>query len=105
ADAVVTVEHREREEYRARLERAEERGRRLGARRQQHRDAVADLDAMASEDASEAVAGVLQLAPRHRPLVAAEVLPQHRELLGRMLVADVLGDVVAVGDAPLVRGD
>ena len=60
---------------------------------------------MASEDASEAVAGVLQLAPGHRPLVAAEVLPQHRELLGRMLVADVLGDVVAVGDAPLVRGD
>ena len=67
--------------------------------------AVADLDPVLPEDAREPVACVLQLAPRHLPLVAAEVLPQHRELVGRVLVADVLGDVVAVGDDPLVRGD
>ena len=50
------------------------------------------------------VGEVLELAPvelARRPVVA---LPDHRRLVARVLVADVRGDVVALGDAPLVLG-
>ena len=40
-----------------------------------------------------------QLTP---PLVPAPVLPDHRELVARVLVADVRGDVVALGHVPAV---
>ena len=62
-DPVVAVEHREREQDRACLERPEERRGRLGPRRQQHRDAIAGLDAVLSEDAREPGARLLELAP------------------------------------------
>ena len=46
ADALVAVEDRHREQDRAQLPGAEERGRRLGRGRQQHRDPVSPLDAV-----------------------------------------------------------
>ena len=42
-DPVVAVQHGERQQDRARLERSEERGRGLGPRSEEHRDAVPDL--------------------------------------------------------------
>ena len=63
ADAVVAVEHRHRQQDRARLVGAEERGGGLGRRRQQHRDAVALLDAVRAQHVGEAVGELLQLAP------------------------------------------
>ena len=90
ADAVVAVEDRHREQDRARLVGAEERGGRLGRRRQQHRDAVALLDAVRAQHVGEAVGELLQLAPLDLADVAVEVLVDHRELVGRVLVAHVL---------------
>ena len=58
-DAVVAVEHRHRQQDRAGLVGAEERGRRLRRRRQQHRDAVAALDAVRPEHVGEAVGELL----------------------------------------------
>ena len=105
ADPVVAVQHRHREQDRPRLPRAEERGRRLRRRREQHRDAVAALDPVRAQDVGEAVRPLLQLAPGHLADVALVVLVDHRELVRRMLVAAVDGDVVALRDAPLVCGD
>ena len=95
ADALVAVEHRHREQDRAQLPGAEEHGRRLGRRRQQHRDPVAPLDAVVAQHVGELGREVLQLAPADAALVAAPVLPHHRELVARVLVAHVGGDVVA----------
>ena len=47
---------------------------------------------------------VLELAPLELAAGAVEALPDHRRLLARVLVADVGGDVVALGHAPLVLG-
>ena len=105
ADAVVAVEHRHREQDRGRLVGAEERGGGLGRRRQQHRDAVAALDAVGRQDVGEAVGELLQLAPVNLADVALDVLVDHRELVRRVLVAHVVRDVVALGDPPLVGGD
>ena len=102
ADAVVAVEHRHREQDRARLVGAEERGRGLGRRRQQHRHPVALLHPVRAQHVGEAVGELLQLAPLDLADGAVEVLVDHRELVGRVLVADVLRDVVALRDAPLV---
>jgi hypothetical protein len=104
-DPVVAVQHGERQEDRARLERSDKRGCRLGPGSEKHRDAVTDLDAVRAKDAREPVARVLELAPADLAPVAAVVLPQHRELLRRVLVADVLGDVVALRDVPPMGGD
>src|SRR4029079_3129963 len=89
---------------RAGLPGAEERGRGLGRRREQHRDAIALLDPVRAPHVGEAVGLLLQLAPQRLAHGPVEVLVDHRELVGRVLVADVLGDVVTLGDAPLVRG-
>ena len=104
-DAVVAVQHRQGEQDRTRLERPQERGRRLRPGGEEHRDAVSGRHAVPSEDAREPAAPFLQLPPSDLPLVATVVLPQHRELVGRVLVADVLRDVVALWDDPLVGGD
>ena len=105
ADPLVAVQHRHREQDRAALPGREERRRRLGRRRQQHRDAVALLDAALAQHARVAVRGRLDLAPAHLAHGAAEVLVDHRELVRRVLVADVGGDVVALGDVPGVLLD
>ena len=105
ADAVVAVEDRHREQDRAGLEGAEEGGGGLGGRRQQHRDAVTLLYTVRAQHVREAVRPLLQLAPADLADRALEVLVDHRELVGRVLVAAVDGDVVALGHAPLVRGD
>ena len=105
ADPLVAVEHRHREQDRAALERGEERRRRLGRRREQHRDAVALLDAVRAQHVREAVRRGLQLAPPDLAHGAAEVLVDHRELVRRMLVAHVGGDVVVLGHLPAVLGE
>ena len=56
----------------------------------------------APQHVGEPVGDVLQLAPVDLADVACEVLVDHRELLARMAVADVGGDVVALGDLPAV---
>lgn len=45
---------------------------------------------------------VLELAPAQRAELTVEALVHHRELVGRVLVAAVSGDVVALGNAPHV---
>ena len=104
-DAVVAVQHRHREQDRAALPGAEERGRGLGRRGEQHRDTVALLYTVGAQHVREPVRELLQLAPLDAPDGPVEVLVDHRELVRRVLVADVLGDVVALGDVPLVVGD
>ncbi len=104
ADPLVAIEHRHREQDRAQLPGAEEDRRRLRRRRGDHRNPVAALHAVSSQHVCGPGGERLQLAPAHPALVAAEVLPDHRRLVAGMLVADVGGDVVAVGDAPAVRG-
>ena len=101
-DPLVAVEHGHREQDRPRLPRPEERGGRLGRRRQQHRDAIAALHAVLAQQQREAVGHVLQLAPCEFPDVAVGVLVDHRELVARVFVADVRGDVVALGNLPRV---
>ena len=104
ADAVVAVEDRHREQDRAELPGAEEDRRRLGRRREDDGDAVAALDAVLAEQVGGLVREVLELAPLELAGGAVEALPDHRPLLARVLVADVGGDVVALGHAPLVLG-
>jgi hypothetical protein len=57
---------------------------------------------------SENVGGLrrerLQLTPADLALVAAEVLPDHGELVAGVLFTDVRGDVVALRDFPSVGG-
>ena len=104
ADALVSVEHRHRQQDRARLPGTEEHGGRLGRRRQQHRDAVPALDTVVAQHVRALCREVLQLAPADRALVTPPVLPHHRELVARVLVADVGGDVVARRDVPPMLG-
>ncbi len=104
ADPLVPVEDRHRQQDRAGLPRAEERRRRLGRRRQQHRDPVAALHAALGQQPREAVGHVLQLAPVDLADRAVGILVDHRELVARVLVTDVRGDVVALGHLPRVRG-
>ena len=58
-----------------------------------------------AQDVRGLVGEVLQLAPVHLAARAVEALVDHRQLVARVLVADVRGDVVALGDMPLVRRD
>ena len=102
-DALVAVEDRHRQQDRPALVGAEEDGRRLRQRRQQRRDAVAALDAVGLEHVREPVREVLQLAEADPALVALPVLPDHREPVALVLVADVAGDVVALRHLPAVR--
>src|SRR4051794_4281039 len=104
-DALVAVEDRHREQNPADLPRAEEDGGGLRRRRQHDGDPVAALDAARAQDVGEAVGELLQLAPTDLALVAAVVLPDHRELVRRVLVAHVVRDVVPAGDVPAVVGD
>ena len=103
-DPVVAVEHRHREQDRAELPDAEEDRRGLGRRRQDDRDAVAARDAPRREHVGRLVREILQLAPVELADGAVEALPDHRPLVARVLVADVGGDVVALGHLPAVRG-
>ena len=104
ADSLIAVEHRHREQDGPHLPRPEERRRRLGRRREQHGHAIAALDAMRHQHVGEAVGGVLELAPGQPAHVAVEVLMDHRQLLARVAIADVGGDVVALGHVPAVLG-
>src|SRR5438552_3770024 len=76
------------------------RARALGQRRQQRGDAVAALDPVRLERVREPAREVLELAELNPALVPAPVLPDHREALALVLVADVGGDVVALGHVP-----
>ena len=89
ANRVVAVEHRHREQHRAQLPDAEEDRRGLRRRRQHDRNAIAALDAELAEQVRRLVRKVLELAPRQLPMGAVEALPHHRELVARVLVADV----------------
>ena len=62
------------------------------------------LDPVRAQQVGGAVGEVLQLAPVELAGRAVEALPDHRRLLARVLVADVGGDVVALGHPPLVLG-
>ena len=106
ADAVVAVEHRHREQDRPASSRS---------RRTRPRSPASAAAASPRGRPSRRRAPRSTLAKRlesscssphctvaDRPV---EVLVDHRELVGRVLVADVLGDVVALGHAPLVGGD
>jgi len=57
---------------------------------------------MLLEEIGGLVRELLQFSPRQLPLHSVEPLVDHRELVGGMLVATVLGDVVARRYAPLV---
>ena len=101
ADAVVAVEDGHRQQQRAELPRAEEDRRGLRRRRQHHRDAVAALHPGRGQRVRRLGGQRLELAPVHVAPRPVEALPDHRELVGRVLVADVGRDVVALGHAPL----
>ena len=103
-DALVPVEHGHRQQDRAALVGAEEDRGGLRQRRQQRGHAVAALDADRLEHVREPVRELLELPERHAPLVALPVLPDHREAVGLVLVADVARDVVALRHLPAVRG-
>jgi hypothetical protein len=100
---VVAVQDRHREQDSAQLPDAEEDRRGLGRRRQHDRDAVAALDAEVAEDVRRLVRQVLELAPRELAIGAVEALPHHRQLVARVLVADVGRDVVARRHLPSMR--
>ena len=61
--------------------------------------------AVSAQNVREAVRPLLQLTPADLADRALEVLVDHRELVGRVLVAAVGGDVVSLRHAPLVRRD
>jgi hypothetical protein len=103
ADPLVPVQHGHRQQERAELPRAEEDRRRLRRRRQDYRYAVAARDAVRDEQVRGLVRQVLELAPAELAAFAVVALVNHCELVARVLVADVRGDVVALGHAPLVR--
>ena len=56
------------------------------------------------EPVGRLVGEVLQLAPGQVAARTVEALPHHGRLVARVLVADVGGDVVALGHVPLVVG-
>ena len=62
------------------------------------------LDPVLAKQVRRLVREVLQLAPVELAGGAVVALPDHRRLVARVLVADVGGDVVALGHAPLVLG-
>ena len=106
ADALVAVEHRHRQQHRAELPGAEEDRGGLRRRRQDDGHPVAALHARRRPARAAAWAARScsspQVSSRAR---AVEALVHHRELVARVLVADVGGDVVALGHLPAVRGD
>ncbi len=104
ADPVVAVEHRHREQDPAELPGAEEDRRGLGRGGEDHRDPVALADPVLAQHVGRLVGEVLELAPVELAGGAVVALPDHRRLVARVLVADVGGDVVALGHAPLVLG-
>ncbi len=74
-----------------------------GSGREDDRDAVPLGDPVVAQE----VRRLVGRDPAARPssssrLVAVVALPDHRRLVARMLVADVGGDVVALGHVPLV---
>ena len=101
-DPLVAVEHGHRQQDRAGLPHAEERGRGLRRGRQQHRDPVPSLDAVGTQDVREPVGVVLELAPADLPDAAAEVFVDHRRLVARVTIAHVDRDVVARRHLPAV---
>src|SRR5262249_32150922 len=82
----------------------EEDGRGLGRRRKDDGDAVALLDPESTQGVGRLVREVLQLAPRELALRPVEALPDQRRLVARMLVANIVRDVVPLGHAPAVCG-
>ena len=102
-DPFVAVEDGEGEQDRADLPSAEEgRGRlRRGGRADGH--PVTLFDAVRGEQVGGAVGERLLLGPAHLPLVAAEVLEDHRRAIAGLAIADVGRDVVALGHLPAMR--
>ena len=103
-DALVAVKHRHRQEDRSALVGADEHRRGLGQRGQQRGHAVLAFNTRRLEHVGEAVGQILQLAEADPPLVALPVLPHHRGALTLVLVAHVVGDVVALRHLPAMRG-
>jgi hypothetical protein len=104
-DAVVPVEQRHGEQQRPELPGAKEDRRGLRCRRQHDGDAVAAFHPRLLQRVRGLARQVLELAPRDLADGAREVLVDHRELVTRMLVADLRGDVEPLRDVPLVLGD
>ena len=102
-DALVAVEHRQRQQDRARAVGADERPRPSRAARAAGSPPGPRARRRGREHVGEAVREVLQLAEAHPPLVALPVLPDHREPVAVVLVAHVARDVVALGHVPAVR--
>ena len=100
ADPLVAVEHRHREQDRPQLPGGEEDRGRLRGGREDDRDPVAALDPAVAQQVRGPVGEVLELAPAQLARGAVVALPDHRRLLARVLVADVVGDVVALGHGP-----
>src|SRR4029453_7682971 len=64
------------------------------------RDPVAALDPARGEQVGGAVGEGVLLSPAHLPLVAAEVLEDHRRAIAGLAGAGLGGDVVALGHPP-----
>src|SRR6476661_8213615 len=101
-DALVTVEHRHREEDRTDLPGPKEDRCGLGRRRGDDCDAVAALYPVRAQDVRGPCGERLHLPPGRLALDAPEVLEDHRQLVAGVLVADVRCDVVAGRDLPSV---
>ena len=103
-DPVIAVEDRHREQHRAELPGPEEDRGCLGSGRQDDGDPVAALDPRVSQHVRRLVRQRLKLAPLELAHLAVVALVDHRELFRIVLVADVGGDVVALGHVPDVLG-
>ncbi len=103
-DAVVAVEHRHRDQDAPNLPRAEEDRRGFGRGRAADGDPVAFADAVGLQHVGGPVGQRLLLAPGDLAVRAGVVLEDHRQLVRRVPVTDVGGDVVALGNVPLVLG-
>ncbi|CAB4932165.1 unannotated protein [freshwater metagenome] len=105
ADALLAVEDRHGQQDRAGLVGAQERGGRLGPRRDEHRDDVLAPDAVLDGEVREPVGQLALLLPPDLADGAVGALVDHRELLVRPRVAHPGGHVEALGDVPGVVRD
>src|SRR3954453_14847858 len=102
-DALVAIEDREREQDRTELPGAEEHRGRLRRCRGADRHAVTPLDAAGSKQVRGLGGEGALLRPADLTLISPEIGEQHRGSVAGLAVADLGGDVVALGDPPPVR--
>ena len=102
SNPVVAVENRHREKDRAELPDGKEDRSSLRCWRQHDSDAITSLYAPVRQDMRRLIRKVLQLAPGELARRAIEALPDHRRLVARMFLADILCDVVELGHLPAV---